>query len=67
MKKNFNVIQIKGFRGIIMAIFIVTCLSAGFIVFPGWLCMQIWNIIASYTLNIPLIALLQGILLGGLL
>jgi hypothetical protein len=67
MKKNFNVIQIKGFRGIIMAFFIVTCLVAGFIVFPGWLCMQIWNIIASYTLNVPSIALLQGVLLWGII
>ena len=50
-----------------MAFFIVTCLAAGFIVFPGWLCMQIWNIIASYTLNVPSIALLQGVLLWGII
>ena len=67
MKKNFNVIQIKGFRGIIMAIFIVACLFAGFVVFPGWVCMQIWNIITSYTLNVPAIALIQGVLLWGII
>ena len=35
MKKNMNVIQIKGVKGIIMAAFIVICLAAGFIAFPG--------------------------------
>ncbi len=66
MKKNFNIIQIKGFRGIIMAIFIVACLFAGFVVFPGWMSMHIWNIIASHTLNIPAIGLFQGVLLWGI-
>ena len=67
MKKNFNVIQIKGVRGIILAVFIVTCLAAGFIVFPGWLSMHVWNIISSYTLNVPTIGLFQGVLLWGII
>lgn len=67
MKKNFNVIQIKGIRGIILAAFIVICLAAGFVVFPGWLCMNIWNLFSSHTLNVPAIGLLQGVLLWGII
>ncbi len=67
MKRNINVIQIKGFRGIIMAIFIVCCLAAGFIAFPGWTAMHIWNYAASYSLQVPSIGVFQGILLWGIL
>ncbi len=67
MKKNLNVIQIKGTRGIILACFIVSCLFAGFIVFPGWLGMQSWNYLANYTNTLPSIGLVQGILLWGIL
>ena len=67
MKKKLNVIQIKGIRGLIFAGFVVTCLAAGFIAFPGWVCMHAWNYIANYTGSIPTIALLQGILLWGII
>lgn len=65
MKKNLNVIQINGIRGLIMAGFIVVCLAAGFIGFPGWVCMHIWNFAASYTM--PTIGILQGMLLWGII
>ena len=67
MKKNFNIIQIKGVRGIILACFVVLCLAAGFIVFPGWLWMQLWNLATSYLPNIPNIGLFQGVLLWGII
>ena len=67
MKKNLNIIQIKGIKGLIFAGFVVTCLAAGFIAFPGWVCMQLWNIIASYTTSLPTIGILQGLLLWGIL
>ena len=67
MKKNFNVIQIKGTRGLIMAAFVVTCLAAGFIVFPGWLCMHLWNYASNYSAMVPNIGLIQGVLLWGIL
>lgn len=67
MKKNFNVIQINGVRGLIMAGFIVTCLAAGFGAFPGWVCMHLWNIGASYTDALPSIGLIQGLLLWGIM
>ena len=67
MKKNLNVIQIKGFRGLFLAGFIVCCLVAGFVVFPGWLAMQIWNLISASTSAMPAIGLIQGVLLWGIL
>lgn len=67
MKKNLNIIQIKGIKGLIFAGFVVTCLTAGFIAFPGWVCMQLWNVVASYTTTIPAIGILQGLLLWGIL
>lgn len=67
MKKNLNVIQINGIRGLIMAGFIVVCLAAGFIGFPGWVCMHIWNFAVSYTMQMPAIGILQGLLLWGIM
>ena len=67
MKKNLNVIQIKGIRGLILAGFIVSCLIAGFIAFPGFLAMYGWNYLASLTEQMPTIGIFQGILLWGIL
>ena len=67
MKKNLNVIQINGFRGIIIAGFVVTCLAAGFIAFPGLVAMKLWNIIANHVEQLPLIGIIQGILLWGII
>ena len=67
MKKNFNVIQIKGFRGIIYLILIGCCLIAGFAWFPGWVCMNIWNAMSSYNVRIPAIGIVQGLLLWGII
>ena len=67
MKKNLNVIQIRGIKGLFIAGMVVCCLFAGFIVFPGWVWMQLWNMVSSYITNIPQIALIQGILLWGII
>ena len=66
MRKNFNVIQINGFRGILIALFVVSCLIAGFGAFPGFLAMSCWNFTATYV-NLPLISLPQGILLWAII
>ena len=66
MKKNMNVIQIKGIKGIIVAIFMVTCLAAGFIAFPGLVAMYGWNSMATHFVQIPPIGLFQGMLLWGI-
>ena len=67
MKKNLNVIQIKGFRGILYIAFIGLCLAAGFGWFPGWLCMQTWNLLSGYFVQIPAIGIIQGMLLWAII
>ena len=67
MKKNLNVIQIKGVKGLIMLVMVGCCLVAGFIVFPGWVAMNIWNVLASLVNNAPSIGLIQGVLLWGII
>ena len=67
MRNNLNVIQIRGVRGLIIAGLVVCCLTAGFIVFPGWVGMQAWNLMASYVDSVPAIGLIQGVLLWGIL
>ena len=67
MKKNLNVIQIRGIKGLFIAGMVVCCLFAGFIVFPGWVWMQLWNMVSPYITNIPQIGLIQGILLWGII
>ncbi len=64
MRRNAKIIQINGFRGLITALFIVTCLAAGFIGFPGFVAMSIWNRFAG--INVPQINLFQGILLWAI-
>ena len=66
MKKNLNVIQIKGVRGLIVAGMVVCCLIAGFIAFPGWVGMHLWNAMSAYVSGLPSIGLLQGILLWAI-
>ncbi|MCR5265565.1 MAG: hypothetical protein K6E29_03115 [Cyanobacteria bacterium RUI128] len=67
MKKNFNVIQINGFKGILLLIGAAMCLAAGFIAFPGFVMKTLWNILASYTSVIPPIGIIQGVLLWGII
>lgn len=66
MKKNLNIIQIRGVKGLILVGMLICCLAAGFIAFPGWVAMHIWNFTAAY-LEIPAIGLIQGILLWGII
>ena len=67
MKKNLNVIQVRGIRGLLMLLFAGSCLFAGFAVFPGWIAMHAWNYMASYGGGVPTIGLVQGVLLWGIL
>ena len=67
MKKNLNVIQIKGIKGLIMLVMVGCCLVAGFIVFPGWVAMNIWNVLASLVNNAPSIGIILGVLLWGII
>ena len=63
MNRNFKVITINGIRGMITLVFIVLGLIAGFIISPGWACMQIWNHIFENSNTIAIINLFEGIML----
>ena len=68
MKKNFKVITINGIRGAIVAIFIVMGLIAGFIISPGWVCMQLWNYaIEEANLAVSTMNIYQGIMLWAII
>ncbi|HNW25539.1 MAG TPA: hypothetical protein PLG15_01170 [Candidatus Gastranaerophilaceae bacterium] len=67
MKKNLKIIQINGFRGILLGLFIVSCLIAGFIAFPAFLTMNGWNYLSSTTGSFPPINFTQGVLLWGII
>lgn len=65
--KNFNMIQINGLRGILMACGIGVCLAAGFVVFPGFVMKSLWNVLANYIGMVPSIGLVQGLLLWSIM
>jgi len=67
MKKNLRVLQINGFRGLFLALFIVSCLIAGFIAFPSFIAMHTWNYLAAKTGSFPSIEFAAGILLWGII
>ena len=66
MKHNMNVIEIRGIRGLIITGGAICCLAVGFIGFPGWIFMHLWNYLASFAIDIPSIGIVQGILLWGI-
>ena len=66
-KNKFSVIKINGIKGIALVVFLIGCFAAGFIIFPGWICMNIWNFVASYFNAMPQMALLHGSILWAIL
>jgi len=61
-----KIIQIDGIRGLLTAAFIGVCLFAGFVIFPGFTAMYLWN---KYLVNLcmfPVLNLFQGVLLWGI-
>lgn len=67
MKRNMRVLQINGFRGIFLALFIVSCLIVGFVAFPAFLTMNIWNYLAVKTGSFPPITFVEGLLLWAII
>lgn len=67
MKRNMRVLQINGFRGIFLALFIVSCLIVGFIAFPSFLAMNIWNYLSAKTSSFPSITFVGGLLLWAII
>lgn len=67
MRRNLRVIQINGFRGLFLTLFIISCLIAGFIAFPAFLAMNIWNYLAVKTGSFSSINFYGGILLWAII
>ena len=62
MKKNARVIEISGITWLLFLLFTIICLFVGFVVFPGYVSMTMWNkLVAPY--GLPVIRLYQGMLL----
>ena len=66
MNKHGRIIEIRGFRGLLTAIFIFCCLVTGFTVFPGFLAMTAWNFITPYITDMPQMTLLHGVMLWAI-
>lgn len=66
MKRNLRIVQINGFRGLFITLFIISCLIAGFIAFPAFLAMNMWNHLAVKTGSFPVISFYGGVLLWAI-
>lgn len=66
-KNNVRVIQINGLRGLLLTFFIISCLVAGFIAFPAFLTMNIWNLFIAKSASLPTINFAQGVLLWAII
>lgn len=66
MKRRMRIIQINGVRGIFIMLFVVSCLIAGFIAFPGFLFMHAWNYLFEHSSAINKIGFAGGMLLWGI-
>lgn len=67
MNKNIRIIDVNGIMGLLLFMFILMCLGVGFIVFPGFLFMAIWNFVSEMTFMIPEINFLQGEILWAII
>lgn len=67
MRRNFRVLQINGFRGLLIAFFAISCLIAGFIAFPAFLLMNAWNYLSVATSSFPAIDFAEGLLLWAII
>ncbi len=62
-----KVLKINGLRGLIFVIFCICCLVTGFVFFPSWACMHIWNAIANYFYQMPKMEMIHGVLLWAII
>ena len=67
MRKNLRVVQINGVRGLLLTMFIISCLVAGFIAFPAFLTMNIWNYLAIKTGSFRSIGFFEATLLWAII
>ena len=67
MKKKVKVVEINGLRGIIVVIYAIICAIAGFILFPSWVLMQMWNFLGTHIYSLPQMTLIHGFMLYAIL
>ena len=63
MPELSKIIEISGISGLIMLLFSIVCLFVGFVLFPGYLAMTLWNKASSGILGFPVLNIFQGVLL----
>jgi len=61
-----KIVQIDGIRGMIVAVIVGACLFSGFVMFPGRVCMLLWNKYLAAAFMFPVLNIFQGILLWGI-
>ena len=63
MRKNIKIVEINGLRGIFLIAYAVVCAAAGFILFPAWAIMSVWNWFGTYIYHLPHMNLIHGFML----
>ena len=66
-RNKFSVIKINGFKGMALVVFLIGCFAAGFIIFPGWICQNVWNFTATYFSAMPEMQLIHGVILWAII
>ena len=65
--KKIKVVEISGLRGILALVYGAICLAGGFILFPAWALMSLWNLFGTYVYRLPQMNLIQGFMLYAVL
>ena len=63
MKRKVKVVEINGLRGLVVVAYAIICAVAGFILFPAWVLMHLWNMLGTYIYNLPHMNMLHGFML----
>ena len=61
--KKIKVVEISGLKGIFLTVYAIICAAAGFIFFPAWVFMSLWNLFGSYVYALPKMNLIHGFML----
>ena len=67
MKKNIKIVEINGLRGIFIIAYAIICAAAGFILFPAWVIMSMWNWFSTYIYHLPHMNLIHGFMLYAII
>ena len=67
MKRRVKVVEINGLRGIIVVVYAIICAVAGFVLFPSWVLMHLWNFLGTHIYSLPQMNLIHGFMLYAML